>query len=448
MSIEIEETVAPTIVSVPKITPAFHIGMMPVYWGNSVDSMKLIEEGGVKIYYLIGIQPFETFSGANNTGTKTTTYQTEIFRVESSFLGRSIVLCQSDELGLAAKVKPGAVFSLPKIPYTLFKKMDSFFRAMFAKHGTEATLILTYDESYISTQNPGDGWGCFSPTQENTSHKCDYDMDVVMEQKPEGVSLAGTIHSHPNMSAYASHTDEKDQSDFTGVHITFGWAPGSAHTETHQEMVAGGKTWTLHPETLYEGPPLPAVDADTEIEEWGKTVSKKVHTPPTQTTNSFTTGSTLFPRNTLGVSHNSSAGNRVGGHLGAVRASGVVPTKLRTVKTVPGMPDPRHNVIIVQTTRLDAGAKCPFCDVPMSMSAWNNHRCIGCQSYIIDPAMTIKDICEIRSTRNQPYIEAIDTSKATKPIVLWIPKGTNGSTEDVFSGDMRDESLIGADPKV
>lgn len=200
-----------------------------------------------------------------------------IFKVVKNLVGRTVSLSTDDFGSTYVGMEEEATYQLPFIPRTLVDKMDEFFRLVHAQHGTESILLLTFDES---NPNSSDSWGVLVPKQENTSVHCKYDPDSVAELKPFHLSIVGSVHSHPDMPAYASGTDHEDQADFDGLHITYGWqkSVNGGATQYYIEMQMAGKAYKLSPEDVFQ-PHNIVKDPDPEVVKWTENVSKKV-TPP------------------------------------------------------------------------------------------------------------------------------------------------------------------------
>ena len=61
----------------------------------------------------------------------------------------------------------------------------------------------------------------------------------------------GTIHSHADMLAYASHTDCRDEQFEDGLHIVFG-SFKSSELSRSASFVAGGRRFPLEPDSVME----------------------------------------------------------------------------------------------------------------------------------------------------------------------------------------------------
>jgi hypothetical protein len=257
---------------------------VPCFMADKIGIEEIIESLGFTIYYLIAnvaqdrnIETKTWVAGKQVTNTSVVTdLNTSIVKVVSNFVGRSVQEVDSEDIYDFDIIRTEAVYNLPAIPKIIIDKLDEFFRLVEAQHGTESIVMLTFDPNF---QGSSEGWGVLVPDQQNTAVHCKYDPDSIVYQKPEHVIIVGSVHSHPNMPAYASGTDHADQADFDGIHITYGWqkSVNNGATQYHIEMQIGGTIWTLKPEDVFEDV-LFLKDPDPEVIEWSQKV-KKVYPP-------------------------------------------------------------------------------------------------------------------------------------------------------------------------
>lgn len=266
-----------------------HSGV-PCFMANRENIEEIIESLGFNIYYLIcniaEDKKTETktwVGGKQETTTSvTTTLNTGIVKVVNNFVGRSVATVSDEDIYGFEPVRETATYNLPPIPRDIINKLDEFFRTVHHQHGTESIVILTFDPD----KDDSSGWGVLVPEQTNTSVHCKYEADSIVEQKPDHVLIVGSVHSHPEMSAYASGTDHADQADFDGIHITYGWqkSVNNGATQYHIELQMSGNHWTMKPEDVFEDFTFQK-EPDPEVIEWTKNVKKVLppqggyHTP-------------------------------------------------------------------------------------------------------------------------------------------------------------------------
>lgn len=106
---------------------------------------------------------------------------------------------------------------LPKIPYDMFNKIYEFFKHVYKEYKAEVAVLLWYNFEK-------DEWETEVPKQSVGGGSVHYtrDEDWANEMNKNGFLCVGTIHSHCEMSAFHSGTDDHDEYNFDGVHITIG----------------------------------------------------------------------------------------------------------------------------------------------------------------------------------------------------------------------------------
>lgn len=271
---------------------------LPVFMANREDICEVVEYFGFNIYYILGniekttttTPPSNTTYKAANTpapaAVKVTTSNMQLFKVVNNFVGRTVTPSAESFDPQFIAVEEEATYNMPPIPHILVDKLDQFFRLVDAQHGSESIVMLTYDLE----KEGSEGWGILVPDQTNTSVHCNYDPNSIAEVKPDNVMIVGSVHSHPGMSAYASGTDHKDQADFDGIHITFGWQKSvqNGATQYYAEMQMSGQAYKLDIEDVFEDYVIEKAP-DPEVVAWTGKVKKAL--PPS------TVGGSLTPVN-------------------------------------------------------------------------------------------------------------------------------------------------------
>lgn len=278
---------------------------LPIFLADRDDICDIVENMGFSIYYLLCNSVKVTSKTSTNPTTKVTTTEKienrsmQLFKVVNNFVGRSVSMANEPFNTSFLSVEESAEYTMPAIPHVIVEKLDQFFRLIDAQHGTESIVMLTYD----TTKEGPDGWGILVPDQSNTAVHCNYDPDSIAQIKPDHVMIVGSVHSHPNMAAYASGTDHQDQADFDGLHITYGWqkSVNNGATQYHIELQMSGKSYTLTPDDVFEDVFIDK-EPDPEVVEWSGKVKKVL---PPSTGGTYTGGtyptSTTYPRPTTGA---------------------------------------------------------------------------------------------------------------------------------------------------
>ena len=115
------------------------------------------------------------------------------------------------EIPAYTEVKEELRWQAPPIPYALIERAHAFFRTVFWKYGGEAIVALVLADK--------DTWQLEAPEQSVSAMHLDYDMKSLAGKG----RLAGTIHSHCNMGAFFSNTDDDDTAEgFDGLHLVLG----------------------------------------------------------------------------------------------------------------------------------------------------------------------------------------------------------------------------------
>ncbi len=389
---------------------------VPCFIADRSDICDVVEEMGFQIYYLLGNDVKETKPSANTTtatqtkaygyGATTYTYnapanppapiitkKAKLFKVVNNFVGRSISISEDGLPDDFLSVKESCEYTMPAIPNVIVDKLDQFFRLVHSQHGTESIVILTYD---MNATGP-EGWGVLVPDQTNTAAHCKYDADSIAELKPENVMIVGSVHSHPEMSAYASGTDHADQADFDGLHITYGWqkSQNNGATQYHLELQMSGQNYTLRPEDVFENVVL-LKEPDPDVVEWSGKVKKAY--PP------FSAG-VLPPATTLPQSTLQAGASSYRDHAKTASAK----------DTVSELKLPNNAIIVgeIQLTGEDKGS-CPSCDFAVDIHDMNSHCCSVCDIPLVSFTDGMDEIC--RKVHGYMVKRRIDI---TSPIYLW-----------------------------
>jgi PRTRC genetic system protein A len=140
----------------------------------------------------------------------------------------------------------------PKLGAKALEVVVGFFDQVFAKHRSEAVVLLLWNQL---TQR----YRIWVPEQEATVWESRYGnrspTDVRYQlpgQLPPHHLLVGDIHSHGDISAYASATDQADERHRDGVHGIIGHIDREPPS-FHQELAVDGHRFPLQFDQFYEG---------------------------------------------------------------------------------------------------------------------------------------------------------------------------------------------------
>lgn len=100
-------------------------------------------------------------------------------------------------------VKEGLNMKLPKIPLRILLQIIKFFKDVNAKHETEAIIQIFWNRKKKE-------YFCYCPRQEASGASVDFKRDKEKEKK---CLLVADVHSHNDMDAFFSFTDDKDEKE-------------------------------------------------------------------------------------------------------------------------------------------------------------------------------------------------------------------------------------------
>ncbi len=139
----------------------------------------------------------------------------------------------------------------PRLPRKLLEDTLAFFNEVYQRYGGEAIVVPFYHPNTRKFQ--------LGVPPQRISAYVDYygkrwagtHLDYQSATLPEGHVRFGSIHSHADTTAYASHTDCRDERFEDGLHIIFG-SFGSDKLSRSASFVAGGRRFILEPDDVLE----------------------------------------------------------------------------------------------------------------------------------------------------------------------------------------------------
>ena len=388
---------------------------LPLFFDDYDNICEIVESIGFNIYYVLANQSREVKPTTNTSGTvvhnnkapyvaptPVIVRNANIFKVVNNFVGRSISLATPPLPSTYSDLEEEAVYNMPAIPYVLVDKLDQFFRLVDAQHGSESIVMLTYD---LEKEGP-EGWGILVPDQTNTAVHCNYDPNSIAEVKPDNVMIVGSVHSHPGMSAYASGTDHKDQADFDGIHITFGWQKSvqNGATQYYAEMQMAGKAYKLDIEDVFEDYVVEKAP-DPEVVAWTSKVKKAL---PPSTVGGLKSEKTLATLDTARPTPN-----------GIRENNKVDPNTWRDMLQYLSNFNVEPDAIIVAEVDIDlsvpnSSAFCPCCGTAVDDYDLFNNCCESCLIPIVQKNTPIESIIEELAYYTSKY--RIDSKV---PVYMW-----------------------------
>jgi len=145
-----------------------------------------------------------------------------------------------------------AILHIAKIPKRKFAQILSLFRAVYQKYKSEVNVILHYN---IKRKR----FRIDIPPQGVTGASVNYENGL---ESYKGYTRIGTIHSHANMSAFHSGTDQGDEEGWDGLHITLGKI-GEDYFDISCSVMSNNQRFMVNPEDYIEGVTL----IEYEVEE-------------------------------------------------------------------------------------------------------------------------------------------------------------------------------------
>lgn len=138
----------------------------------------------------------------------------EIFRYIDNDLYSGLIKVGEEPSGIEDRLFQ---IKIPKIPYELMKRIVDFFKLVYLEYESEAVILLWYN---FDT----DVWKIEIPEQIVQGAGVDYERDDkdIKGLEADGFTLVGSVHSHADMGAFHSGTDDHDEYKFDGVHVTVG----------------------------------------------------------------------------------------------------------------------------------------------------------------------------------------------------------------------------------
>ena len=165
--------------------------------------------------------------------------------------------------------------NLPKIPEKLVWQIKEFFRRVVEIHHAEAEVTLYYNKEKKDFK-------IYVPKQKVSHASVNYQtVGLTHIEGMQDYLRVGTIHSHCDFGAFHSGTDHEDESDFDGLHITFGHNNRDEFSISASVVINGTRN-KVDPETVLEG--IAAHDAqfyvltsqnkDRQNDEWAQEISQ------------------------------------------------------------------------------------------------------------------------------------------------------------------------------
>lgn len=140
----------------------------------------------------------------------------------------------------------------PMLSRAALEYVVGFFGLVFRTHAAEAIVLLYWDtrrERYRLRvpQQEATVWESKSGQRSPMNVRYQTPVDV-----PPHELLVGDIHSHGDLSAYASHMDQSDEIHRDGLHAVVGCVHRNL-PEFHADLSVDGARFTFRPEHIFRG---------------------------------------------------------------------------------------------------------------------------------------------------------------------------------------------------
>ncbi len=130
-------------------------------------------------------------------------------------------------------------WNAPLLPYSIIEEALEFFRAVYKRHKSEAVLMLAMNDSK---------WELAVPEQTVSGASLEYSVN-------KRITPVGTIHSHCDMGAFFSKTDNDDVAGFDGLHIVIGKINMAAPAMA-VGVYANGRLFEFEPSSIIKNVPI------------------------------------------------------------------------------------------------------------------------------------------------------------------------------------------------
>jgi hypothetical protein len=172
---------------------------------------------------------------------------------------------------------PHCLIRYPKVKTSTLESIVGFFDRVYELHRSEAVVLLLWDLD-------GQRYKIVVPEQEATvseswsGRRSPRDVRYKVPVSPPRHLLVGDIHSHGNLEAFASLTDEVDERFRDGIHAIVG-RMDQEPPEFHLELAVDGYRFELKMDQLFEGyerrrrfvPRQWLNRVRVKVESWGRT---------------------------------------------------------------------------------------------------------------------------------------------------------------------------------
>lgn len=193
-----------------------------------------------------------------------------VFQVKDTELYRAVTRVTREVPGLYPS-RERLQMRFPSLPAGLLEPVIAFFAEVYERYEAEAIVLLFY-------RPESQAYRVLVPPQRISGYRDSYGnqraylrLDYGTVVRPKGFRAFGTLHSHADLSAYASATDCDDERFGDGLHVVFGHF-GTSVLSRCVAFVASGRRFHVEPEHVL--PPCePAAPTNAVPAAWMQQVS-------------------------------------------------------------------------------------------------------------------------------------------------------------------------------
>jgi len=183
-------------------------------------------------------------------------------------MGHFDTVSKVDEISMLGECESFALLHVSKITTRQFAQILTLFREVYKKYKAECNVILHYN---IKRKR----YRIEVPRQDVSGASVDYANG---EESYKNYIRIGTIHSHANMTAFHSGTDQSDEEGWDGLHITLG-KMDEDYFEISCSVMSSGERFMVNPEDYIEGVELIEYEVQRSYKVYSWEKGKQIEKP-------------------------------------------------------------------------------------------------------------------------------------------------------------------------
>jgi hypothetical protein len=181
---------------------------------------------------------------------------TGVYLVVDTEMYRAVTRCEGEIAGLLPE-RETLRLKFPPVPATILGPVLGFFRQVYEEHGGEGVVVLFYRPDTRTFRVGVPRQTIPGYRRWDGAWRAYLRLHYEHVERPPGYLRFGTIHSHAETSAYASHEDCEDEQGQDGLHVVYGHIH-RADPSRSACFVANGARFELDPDDVVERCRVPA----------------------------------------------------------------------------------------------------------------------------------------------------------------------------------------------